>query len=149
MRIADHSVKSYADAVSDFDLFDKNGRKVGAVISMHSADSDVGRAAWSLASRRNIQEAGKNPNRSDVEIEMAAKRHIAWFLSQLAEGWTLEDEFSRENVERLILEWPWIADALDSFVAIESNFFTKASAVSVNTPGRGRGSKGQREKVAA
>lgn len=147
MRIADHSVKSYADGLADFDLFDESGKKTGDTISMRSVDSEVGRAAWSLASRRNLAEAKKNIDRTDVEIEMAAKRHIAWFLSNLATAWTLEDEFSRENVERLILEWPWIADPLDAFVASKSSFFTNASASSATTPGRGRSSKGRQAKA--
>lgn len=84
-----------------------------------------------------------------VERHILQDELVAETLAYLVVGWTFEDECTFDNAKALFVGSPYLIEWADRATSRGERFFTKASANSKRTPGRGQGSKSQPAKAAS
>ena len=93
-------------------------------IIVRGIDSDEFRRVEALSKRKAValsqitDETERDQAISDIETECVAA---------LVAGWSMDDEYTHENIIKLLTEAPQIANAINIFAARRKEFFTKKS----------------------
>lgn len=98
-----------------------DGSDSGESLTIRGVDSDHFRKAQVERSKKNLiilqlPEAEQQAARDTADTEL---------LAELVGGWTMETEFTTENVVKLLTESPAIRGLVDSTSANRASFFAK------------------------
>ncbi len=108
----------------------RDGRLTAEWLHIHHTDSDSFRQKKADSYRAA---AMRDPNLTDAERTKLFETAMLGLLVSTVSGWSLEDEFSRENVMALLANAPYLADWLDRTTSDASVFFGNGSTGSLST----------------
>lgn len=114
--------RELAEEGVDLSLYLPTGADSGKSIKLRGMDSDVFRTAELKAKRKAIE---ISQIKDDEERETSIQKSKTELIASLVISWTLDVEFTFENVVKLLTEAPQIEDTIDKFVSNRALFFTK------------------------
>lgn len=133
MKIEELFIKDIAEEGIDIPLGVPGADEPTDSIRIRGVDSDVYRNARAKANRKHIRELAqlkedeKEKRASAEEIEEQKDRITREItldiLVSLVVSWTFETEFTPENVRRLLINCPQIADTIDKYAHDRQLFF--------------------------
>lgn len=110
-------------------LLAPDGSDTGATITIIGPDSKAFKAAIATLRGSNAEIGGIEDT---DEREAKAGEHLLAFRVALVKAWTLDDEFTPDNVRALLVNAPRLADQIDGASGDVSRFFGLASANSLH-----------------
>lgn len=110
------------------DVLFPNGEKTGETITVIGADSESFRAALAVARRKEIDAMGDGDSKAKPETlakkQDETKREL---IATLVKDWTFDEPCTKESVNMLFKNAPYILEQVDTFAANRRNFFTNPS----------------------
>ena len=108
----------------------RDGRLTAEWLHVHHTDSDSFRQKRAAVFTAAAMIDPATPDSERKKLRDAAMMDL---LASSVSGWSLDDEFSRENVMALLTNAPYLADWLDRTTSDASVFFGNGSTGSLST----------------
>ena len=121
MKIADFATRGPANKGIKLPLVSPGGGATDYWIEILGIDSDQFREA----EHNLLASLAKDIDETAGFAELESKK--AELLSSLITGWNLKEKFTKENVEKLLIEAPQIAEAINKAAADRALFFERKS----------------------
>jgi hypothetical protein len=121
MKTEEFFVREKANAGITIKLPLPDGTDSNETITVRGIDSDHFRKAKNDRARKNLEILQLPEAEQDEAFETADNE----LLSSLIAGWSLETEFTQENVMQLLYESPAIKELVDATAAARARFFGK------------------------
>ncbi len=133
MKLSDFATRAEANEGKKLFLLLPDGTPTEEYLLVRGIDSDEFRAAKTAASRA-VFELDKKQLDDKAFIKKFDEDAEFTQFQALVIGWSLEEEFTPDNLKLLLTESPNIRERVNNFAANRAEFFKKKPPVSADTP---------------
>ncbi|WP_413724650.1 phage tail assembly chaperone [Sodalis sp. RH16] len=133
MKLSDFATRSEANEGKKLFLLLPDGTPTEEYLLVRGIDSDEFRAAKTAASRA-VFELTKAQLDDKAFIRKFDEDAEFTQFQALVIGWSLDEDFTPDNLKLLLTESPFIKERVNNFTANRAEFFKKKPPVSSDTP---------------